>query len=196
MAYIFLTYFDYNTALIFQCKEIIMKKIVFGFLGSAVLSMQMFAASIMGFEFSPEIGLLAGQTKLSYGDAKQDITNYGAFGRIWLGAFDFVVAPQIKYDYNKKTSTTDSFTNFQYGISAGYNIGLIVARLTPYVGVNYSSFNRLFKDTISYNAGLKLKIDFIPVSLGVLYTYQNPEFEIGNVKAKMHTIQALIGLHF
>ena len=46
-----------------------MKKIVFGFLGSAVLSMQMFAASIMGFEFSPEIGLLAGQTKLSYGDA-------------------------------------------------------------------------------------------------------------------------------
>ncbi|RDU59028.1 outer membrane beta-barrel protein [Helicobacter marmotae] len=175
-----------------------MKKLLLSLLCAMSLSTHAFAVSVAGIEISPEIGLLAGKTQ--YKDTTYDAnssTNYGAFGRIWVGLFDLVIAPQFKYDYIKSSGAFDKdYTNLQYGVSAGYNIGLIVARLTPYIGVNYSSFNKYFKDTTSYNAGLKLKIDFIPISLGVLYTYQNPEFEVGGEKLKMHTIQALIGLHF
>ena len=60
------------------------------------------------------------------------------FGRIWLGAFDFVVAPQVKYDFNSASNSNDDYRNLQYGVSVGYNIGLFVARLTPYVGLNDS----------------------------------------------------------
>lgn len=154
-----------------------------------------FAVSIAGFEISPEFGLAAGKIKA---ETKEDssiaIESYGAFGRVWLGAFDLVVAPQVKYDFNG--SGKDKFRNLQYGVSAGYNIGLIIARLTPYVGINHSSFNDIFKDTTSYNAGLKLKFDLLPISLGLLYTYQNPEFEASKASQKMHNVQALIGLHF
>lgn len=173
-----------------------MKKYVYALFAAAFLTTQGFAASIAGFEISPEIGLAAGQTRHSESGVKHNITNYGAFGRIWLGAFDFVVAPQVKFDYNKDSDLGDSFTNTQYGVSVGYNIGIIIARLTPYVGVNYSNFSKYFNNTTSYNAGLKLKIDFIPISLGVLYTYQNPEIENTSTTYKMHTIQALLALHF
>lgn len=154
-----------------------------------------FAVSIAGFEISPELGLAAGKIKAeTKEDSSITMNSYGAFGRVWLGAFDLVVAPQVKYDFDKGDGA--KFRNLQYGISAGYNIGLIIARLTPYVGVNYSSFNDIFKDTTAYNAGLKLKFDLLPISFGLLYTYQNPEFEATKANQKMHNIQALIGLHF
>ncbi|MCX2716359.1 hypothetical protein OQH61_01210 [Helicobacter sp. MIT 21-1697] len=169
-----------------------MRKYLLSLLCVAGLSQNVQAGSFAGFEISPEIGFAAGQTKTDNAKFK----DYSAFGRIWLGAFDFVVAPQIKYDFNSHSNSDADFRNLQYGISAGYNIGIIVARLTPYVGVNYSSFNKTFKDTVAYNAGLKLKFDFIPISLGLLYTYQNPELNSTTTKEKMQTIQALIGLHF
>lgn len=174
-----------------------MKKALLGLLCSAFLGVNSFAASIAGVEISPEFGVVVGKTQYSADSYKKDTMSYGGFGRIWFGLFDFVIAPQVKYDINKSSNIFEKdFTNIQYGLSAGYNIGLVVARITPYVGVNYSNFNKYFKNTTSYNAGLKLKIDFIPISLGVLYTFQNPDYEIGNDSLKMHTIQALIGLHF
>lgn len=170
-----------------------MKKLLLSLVCAISLGGSAFGASIAGFEISPEIGAAAGQTKV--GKDNVGYSDYGVFGRVWLGAFDLVVAPQFKYDFNSHSGV--KFRNLQYGVSAGYNIGLIVARLTPYVGINRSSFNTGFKDTTSYNAGLKLKFDLIPISLGLLYTYQNPEIDsaIGG-KQKMQTIQALVGLHF
>ncbi|TLD96096.1 hypothetical protein LS71_007590 [Helicobacter jaachi] len=173
-----------------------MKKYLLSLLCAATLGANAYAVGLMGFEVSPEIGLAAGQTKASTNANDVTFTDYGAFGRIWLGALDFVVAPQVKYDFNRHSASDTTFKNLQYGLSAGFNIGLIIARLTPYVGVNYSSFDKSFKDTTSYNAGLKLKFDLIPISLGLLYTYQNPEFKVVDEKQKMQSIQALIGLHF
>lgn len=181
-----------------------MKKYFLSLLCVAGFGLNVQAASIMGFEISPEFGLGAGQTKqtLSSVDTFKD---YSVFGRIWLGAFDFVVAPQVKYDFNSASNSYDfnsasnsngDYRNLQYGVSVGYNIGLFVARLTPYVGVNYSSFNKIYEDTTAYNAGLKLKFDLIPISLGVLYTYQKPEIERTKQEVKMQSIQALIGVHF
>lgn len=151
------------------------------------------AMNIVGLEISPEIGLVGGVTKIK--NPNDETRNYGGFARVWLGAFDFVVAPQIKYDYNDELSI-GKYSNTQYGLSVGYNIGLIVARLTPYIGANYSSFNKYFKDTTAFNAGLKLKIDFIPISLGVLYTFQQPEFNNTSQSQKMHSIQGLLAVHF
>lgn len=176
-------------------KGVLMKKYLLSLLFAAGFGANAFAVSIAGFEISPEFGFAAGKIKA---ETKEDssiaIDSYGAFGRVWLGAFDLVVAPQVKYDFNKGDGA--KFRNLQYGVSAGYNIGLIIARLTPYVGVNHSSFSDIFKDTTSYNAGLKLKFDLLPISLGLLYTYQNPEFRGSTETQKMHNIQALIGLHF
>ncbi|CAM3333573.1 hypothetical protein [Helicobacter labetoulli] len=172
-----------------------MKKYMLSLLVAAGFGANAFAVSIAGFEISPELGLAAGKIKAqTKEDSSIDINSYGVFGSVWLGAFGLVVAPQVKYDFNKGDGT--KFRNLQYGVSAGYNIGLIIARLTPYVGVNRSSFSDYFKDTTSYNAGLKLKFDLLPISLGLLYTYQNPEFKTIDAKQKMHNIQALIGLHF
>ena len=180
----------------FHKKEYIMKKLSLSLLFAAGFAMSTQAASIMGFEISPEFGLGAGQTKQTISSADTNFKDSSVFGRIWLGAFDFVVAPQIKYDFNSYSNSDDNYRNLQYGVSAGYNIGLFVARLTPYVGVNYSSFNKFYKDTTAYNAGLKLKFDLIPISLGVLYTYQKPENEGTKQEVKMQSIQALLGVHF
>lgn len=170
-----------------------MKKFLLALLVSASFGLNAQAVSLLGLEVSPELGFAAGSANIS--KLNNNFNSYGAFGRIWLGAFNFVVAPQIKYDYNKRLGT--NFSNTQYGVLAGYNIGLIIARLTPYVGVNHSSFNSLgLKDTISYNAGLKLKFDFIPISLGLLYTYQNPESTLYSNKLAIHAVQGLVALHF
>lgn len=170
-----------------------MKKYLLMMLMSAVFGISSVnAMSVAGLEVSPEIGFAGGITKLK--DTGDDATNYGGFARVWLGAFNVVVAPQVKYDYNKWNSS--NYSNTQYGLSVGYNIGLFVARLTPYIGVNYSSFNKYFKDTMAYNVGLKLKINFIPVSLGVLYTYQAPDYDATSQSQTMHSIQGLVALHF
>lgn len=192
--------FGYN-ARPFHSKENRMKKYFLSLLCVAGLSLNVQAASIAGFEISPEFGLGAGQTKVAVENSNLHFKDYSVFGRVWLGAFDFVVAPQVKYDFNSYSGSETSntkFRNLQYGISVGYNIGIIIARLTPYIGVNHSSFNKIYKDTIAYNAGLKLKFDLIPISLGLLYTYQKPELDGVLVKQeqKMQSIQALIALHF
>lgn len=173
-----------------------MKKYFLSLLCVAGFGLNVQAASIMGFEISPEFGLGAGQTKQTLSSDDTNFKDYSVFGRIWLGAFDFVVAPQVKYDFNSASNSNADYRNLQYGVSVGYNIGLFVARLTPYVGVNYSSFNKCYEDTTAYNAGLKLKFDLIPISLGVLYTYQKPELEGTKQEVKMQSIQALIGVHF
>lgn len=169
-----------------------MKKILCSLMLVAGLGTQAHAVGVAGLEISPEIGFAGGSLKA--GSAKASA--YGAFGRIWLGAAGFVVAPQVKYDSLKFSS--GKFSNTQYGLSVGYNIGLVIAKLTPYLGVNYSSFNKGYKSTMAYNAGLKLKFDLLPISLGILYTWQNPEVDSGSnaPKVKMQSIQGLIALHF
>lgn len=170
-----------------------MRKFLLALLVSAGLGLNAQAASLLGFEVSPELGLAGGIANTS--KFNKNLDSYGIFGRVWLGAFNFVVAPQIMLDYNQRQDI--SFSSTQYGVLAGYNIGLFVARITPYVGINHSTFSRLgLKDTLSYNAGLKFKFNFVPISLGVLYTYRNPESTQLESKLSIHTIQGLVALHF
>lgn len=177
-----------------------MRKYLFGALCAIMLVTSANGASVAGFEISPEVGLSYGQTtiKTDADNARSfKRNNYGAFGRIWLGALDIVIAPQVKFDYIKRQNNSNaSYSNLQYGASLGYNIGLVVAKLTPYIGANYSSFSKFYKDTVAYNAGLKLKFDLIPISFGVVYTYQKPEIKNSTFSHTMHNIQALLALHF
>ena len=119
-----------------------------------------FSASFGVLEISPEIGISGG--KIS--STNYNPTNYGGYARIWLGTFGFVVAPQAKIDFYSQKYGGSSVNNGQYGASIGTNFGLGV-RLTPYIGANYSSFNKVFKDTWALNAGLKLKFPVLPLAL-------------------------------
>lgn len=146
-------------------------------------------------EISPEIGVAAGKAKV--GDpANYNPTNYGGYARVWLGTLGIVVAPQAKFDYYSKQSGIDSFNNTQYGASIGTNFGLVVLRLTPYIGANYSHFNKFFADTVAYNAGIKLKPAVLPLAVSLQYTYQNPDVIGTNSSATMHNVQLMLGLHF
>ncbi len=150
-----------------------------------------FSASLGVLEVSPEIGLSGGKISSD----GYNPSNYGAYARIWLGTFGFVVAPQAKIDFYSQKYGGNSLNNGQYGASIGTNFGLGV-RLTPYVGANYSSFNKVFNDTWALNAGLKVKFPVLPLALSFQYTYQNPELAGTSTTRTMHNVQFLLGLHF
>lgn len=186
-----------------------MKKYIISLACVMALGSSASAVSVAGFEVSPEVGIAYGSSSFKASNSSSDITkgdfnktNFGGYARIWLGAFDFVVAPQAKFDYYKEDSgfignKDKALANTQYGASAGYNIGLVVANLTPYVGINHSKFNHTFEPTIAYNAGAKLKIDLIPISFGVHYTFQEPKLKAAeSTKTTMHNVQFTLGLHF
>lgn len=140
---------------------------------------------------------------------KENLT-YGAYGRVWLGAAGFMIAPQFKWDYLKSDlkvhgDRTRDFTlhNFQYGGVLGYRIPFI--NLTPYVGLSYSQFvkgnilDMKLKDTYAINFGAMWKIPFVPLSIGFDGSYQKPKFKSNNVDAKdieILTLGATIGLIF
>ena len=169
-----------------------MKKLLLALGLSASLG---WAVEFAGVEISPEIGGSVGKVVSSEWDNHKPM-NYGAYARVWVGVFDWVVAPQVKWDHYEKTGLFDSNSNTQFGASLGHNFGLVVLRLTPYIGVNRSTFNKTFVDTISYNAGIKLKPAIIPLALSVQYTYQNPDFVGTNISFAMHNVQVMLGLHF
>ena len=153
------------------------------------------AVEIASFEISPEIGVSAGKVVSSKWDNYTPM-NYGAYARVWLGAFGWVVAPQVKWDSYEKGSGINPYTNTQIGASLGRNFSLVVLRLTPYVGINQSTFSKVFSDTTSYNVGIKLKPALIPLAVSLQYTYQNPDLVGTNTSFVMHNVQVLLGLHF
>lgn len=169
-----------------------MKKLLLALgLSAGLLSAVEFAS----FEISPEFGGVAGKVVSSESDNYKP-TNYGAYARVWLGAFSWVVAPQVKWDYYGETGGRSSYSNTQVGASIGHNFGLVVMRLTPYIGANYSKFNKDFDNTIAYNAGIKLKPAIIPLAISLQYSYQNPDIVGTNTSFAMHNMQVLLGLHF
>lgn len=153
------------------------------------------------------------QMKLSGGGEsfknKEKLT-YGAYGRVWLGAAGFMIAPQVKWDYLKSDlevskDYTPSFKlqNLQYGGVIGYRIPFI--NLTPYVGLSYSQFIKGDivgfepKDTYAINFGAMWKIPFVPLSIGFDGSYQKPKIKDNKVGAKdieILTLGATIGLIF
>ena len=153
------------------------------------------AVEFAGFEVSPEIGGSVGKVVSSEWDSYKPM-NYGAYARVWLGAFGWVVAPQVKWDHYSEASSIGSYSNTQFGASLGHNFGLVVLRLTPYVGVNRSTFSQTFADTTSYNAGIKLKPMPLPLAVSLQYTYQNPDFVGTSTSFAMHNVQLMLGLHF
>ncbi|MGI0406506.1 hypothetical protein ACRE1U_04270 [Helicobacter himalayensis] len=146
-------------------------------------------------EISPEIGVVAGKAKVK-NPIEYNPTNYGGYARVWVGTLGIVVAPQAKFDYYSKQDNKAAFSNTQYGASIGTNFGLVVLRLTPYIGANYSRFNKFFADTVAYNAGIKLKPAVLPLAVSLQYTYQNPDIIGTNSSITMHNVQLMLGLHF
>lgn len=140
---------------------------------------------------------------------KEKLT-YGAYGRVWLGAAGFMIAPQVKWDYLKtnlesgnETSPKFTLQNLQYGGLIGYRIPFI--NLTPYIGLSYSQFIKGDvlglepKDTYAINFGAMWKIPFVPLSIGFDGSYQKPKIKDNKVGAKdieILTLGATIGLIF
>ena len=95
-----------------------------------------------------------------------------------------------------RTATSSGASTEQIGASLGHNFGLVVLRLTPYIGIHQSTFSKIFSDTTSYNVGIKLKPALIPLAVSLQYTYQNPDIVGTNTSFAMHNVQVLLGLHF
>lgn len=140
----------------------------------------------------------------------QEKLTYGAYGRVWLGAAGFMIAPQVKWDYLKSDFKVSGdkvrdFTlqNLQYGGVLGYRIPFI--NLTPYVGLSYSQFIKGDvlgfepKNTYAINFGAMWKIPFVPLSIGFDGSYQKPKIK-DNIKGvkdlEILTLGATIGLIF
>ncbi len=163
-----------------------MKKLVVSVFAFCSLS---FGISVGGFELSPEVG--AGVQKVSTnGSSRYD---WSAHARLWVGVSNFIVAPQFKY-----TSINDglqSLKNTQVGVSAGYKLDLVVLSATPYVGLNYSNFDKYYDDTLAFNAGVRVNPAILPFSLGVEYEFQNPNDFYGR-RQKMESVRFSVGLSF
>lgn len=163
-----------------------MKKLI---LLAPLLCSLSFGIRLGGFELTPEVG--AGLQRVSTnGESHYD---WSAYGRVWVGVSNFVIAPQFKY-----TSINDgeqTIKNSQFGASLGYTLDLAVLYATPYVGLNYSNFNKYYDDTLAYNAGLRVKPMMLPFSVGVEYEYQKPNGYWGRA-TKMEAVRLNIGLSF
>lgn len=164
-----------------------MKKIIVLFLFFVSFS---FAIRVGSLELSPEVG--AGAQKVNING--QNHYDWSAYGRLWIGAFDWVVAPQVKY--NEYTNTRSNFTNWQYGALLGYGFDVLIIHATIYAGANYSQFNEIYNNTISYNAGIKIKPLALPLALGVEYEYQRPKHKFLGVNDKIDSLRFNVGIHF
>lgn len=140
-----------------------------------------FGVRIGSLELSPEFG--GGVQNVNVEGRSH--YEWAVYGRVWMGATSVVLAPQFKY-----ASLDDGYRhlkNWQYGASLGVNADLSILYATPYIGANYSRFNEHYKNTVAYNAGLRIKPIFLPLSLGVEYQYQKPETSWGR-KRKMESL--------
>lgn len=172
-----------------------MKKLVL----AGTLFASAFALELGGLEVSPEIGAIMG--RLNGG-----VQDYGAGGyaRVWLGVGGILIAPQVRYGvwfnrndtYEQRVSDVKHLKNLQYGAALGTNLDVGVLRITPYIGANYSQFDKLYKDAFSYSVGFKVKPTAIPLSVGVQYEQQKPEIKNTTTKQKINSAQIFIGLHF
>lgn len=189
-----------------------MKKI----LASVTVVATLFATSLSAidlglFKISPEIGGSVGykKTDLTLKDAvatKGDITNlvgkdnlvYGAYGRLWLGVFGVMIAPQVKWeqlplDFGELGK--EKVSNLQYGGIFGFEIPMI--NLTPYIGASYSTFNKEFTSTLAFNFGAKIDIPFTFLTLGVDGSWQKPKIQSSNGSSmELLTVSATLGLAF
>lgn len=184
-----------------------------------IIAMLMACSSVFAFDLGIftldiEAGGLFNYTQVKADANGETLKNtkhltYGAYGRVWLGAAGFMIAPQVKWDYLKSDlkltggQTLDfKLQNFQYGGVIGYRIPFI--NLTPYVGVSYSQFteNKIFNyeldNTYAINFGAMWKIPFVPLSIGFDGSYQKPKFKSnGDIKdMEILTLGATVGLIF
>lgn len=163
-----------------------MKKL---FLLTAMLCSLSFGIRLGGFELTPELG--AGVQKVDVnGESRYD---WSAYGRVWVGVSNFVIAPQFKY--TSIDDSTQKIKNTQIGLSAGYTLDLVLLYATPYIGASYSNFNKYYDDTLAYNAGLRVKPAILPFSVGVEYEYQKPNGYFGKA-TKMQAVRFNVGLSF
>ena len=142
-----------------------------------------------GFELSPEVGAGVQKVKTN-GESHYD---WSAFARLWVGVSNFVVAPQFKYmsiDNGKLDAK-----NTPVGVSAGYRLDLVVLSATPYVGANYSHFDKFYDDTLACNAGVRVSPAILPVSVGVEYEFQKPNDFFGR-RQKMESVRFSLGVSF
>lgn len=140
-----------------------MKKVIVSLF---LLSNLSFAITIGSVSLVPEIGG-------SYKNESIGAYNYNTYGfsaRVWLGYNNIFLAPQ--YKYYKADNVFYSFDKQQYGLSLGYNLDLSIISILPYVGFNYSKFNALFENDISYNVGVRLKTSILPIFASVEYEYE------------------------
>lgn len=172
-----------------------MKKIVL----AGALFASSFALEFGGLEVSPEIGAIMGRLN----GGVQDYSA-GGYARVWLGTSSVLIAPQVRYGllfnrndtYEQSISDVKRLKNAQYGAALGTNLDIGILRITPYVGANYSQFDKVYKDTFSYSVGFKVKPTLIPLSIGVQYEQQKPEIKNTTTKQKINAAQLFIGLHF
>lgn len=164
-----------------------MKKII---LVSLLCISSVFGIKIASFELTPEVG--AGVQRVN---VNGNANNYwSAYGRVWVGALDLVVVPQVRYTQMNNAFTGD-FSNTQYGISLGYTFDAVVLRATPFVGASFSQFSEYYEDTFSYNAGLRVQPSILPVALSLEYDYQNPKDRFGN-RRTIEGIRLNVGISF
>lgn len=159
------------------------------------------ALELGGFEVSPEIGAVMGRLN----GGVQDYSA-GGYARVWVGTDRILIAPQVRYGvmfnrnntYEQSMSDIKRLKNLQYGAALGTNLDIGLLRITPYVGANYSQFDKAYKDAFSYSIGFKIKPTMIPLSVGVQYEQQKPEIKNSptNTKQKINSAQLFIGLHF
>ncbi|TQR32347.1 hypothetical protein DMB92_04415 [Campylobacter sp. MIT 99-7217] len=149
-----------------------------------------FGVRIGGFELSPEFGFGAQNTK-SNGESHSDLS---AYGRVWVGVNDFVFAPQVRY--NQVSVYQDKLTNWQYGALFGYNFDLFVLYATPFVGLNYSTYDKFYDNKLAYSAGLRVSPNFIPVSASIEYEYLRPTNKFIGREKKMDALRFSVGVSF
>ena len=169
-----------------------MKKLLFVFI-FCFFAIRTSAIEIGSFMFTPEIGV-----------SIQKFNNfnkyhYGAYGRVWAGISDIVIAPNIRYVYMGKFDGK-SVKNTQYGVLLGYNLDIFLIKFLPYIGVNYSQFSKFFDNTIAYNVGLRAKIALIPANIFLEYEHQELKSKIAithpNLKDKLNSVRLGIGISF
>ncbi|MCI5787679.1 hypothetical protein [Helicobacter trogontum] len=173
---------------------------------TAVLASVLMAGSAQALPFiSPEVGGIVGTNidVLKSGRIGDDTNlTYGAYGRLWLKPGSFRIAPFVKWEnitgfttnnlINTIISGGDRNNNIQYGAV----VGLEFFYITPYVGVAYSQFtNETIADTWALNYGLKFKIPFLPLAIGVDASWQKPKV-LNSSEVDMHRIGVTLGLHF
>lgn len=189
-----------------------MKKI----LASVTVVATLFATSLSAidlglFKISPEIGGSVGykKTDLTLKDvvkANGDVANligkdnlvYGAYGRLWLGVFGVMIAPQVKWEQLPLDFGMDEkskINNLQYGGIFGFEIPMI--NLTPYIGASYSTFNKDLDNTWALNFGAKIDIPFTFLTLGIDGSWQKPKIQSSNGSSmELLTVSATLGLAF